>query len=864
MKKVGIGPLLNTLSLALLVGILATGCTDPVLGPDGIAVQAPTVTSVAPADGAVDVPVNTSMITASFSEPVDPATLNPETFSLACPLGTPITGTVAYAGNGNVATFSTSNALPANVTCTATLSTGVQDAAGTPLGAPFVWTFGTGAAPDTTAPTVAAVTPPANATNVALNTLLTASFSEAMNPQTLTPVSFTLACPGGTPVTGTVAYAVNGNTATFSPAVNLPAGVSCTASISTGAQDVSANGLANPFTWSFMTGAAADTTPPTVTAVTPLANATGVARNSLITASFSEAMDPLSLTATSFTLACPARTPVTGTVAYASTGNVATFTPMGDLPASTSCTATLTSAARDAAGNAMVAPFTWTFVTGMAADATAPTVISMTPANGATAVLLNALVVAGFSEVMDPLTLTPATFSLACPAGTPITATVAYAVNGNAATLTPSGNLPPATLCSATVSTGARDVAGNALLVPATWSFTTGAAMDTTPPMVTSSNPADGAAGVCINKTINVLFSEAMDPLTITTATFTLAVNAGPAVTGVVAYDAPTRIASFDPVANLIGTPATTYTATITGGAGGVKDLQGNALTADRFSSFTTAASSCATGPALGAAAPFGAYSGATVTNDGLATIINGDVGVGAASTTITGLRDSGGNIYTLTPDNNGLVNGLVHSLTAPPGSVAGAVVTQARVDAQLALTAISPASLPGGIDMSSLAQCPSCGGAGGGADELGGRTLPPGIYLSSTGTFDLSGPTRGTASLTLDGGGDANAVWVFQAAAGTGTLTVGLTGPATPAVPIQVLLINGAQAKNVFWHVPAGATLGTGSTVVGTLLADAAVTLSTTGGSPPTAVITTLNGRAISLTAGVTMTNAVINVPAP
>ncbi len=106
--------------------------------------------------------------------------------------------------------------------------------------------------------------------------------------------------------------------------------------------------------------------------------------------------------------------------------------------------------------------------------------------------------------------------------------------------------------------------------------------------------------------------------------------------------------------------------------------------------------------------------------------------------------------------------------------------------------------------------------------------------------------------------------MWVFQAAAGTGTLTVGLTGPATPAVPIQVLLINGAQAKNVFWHVPAGATIGTGSTMVGTLLANAAVTLSTTGGSPPTAVTTTLNGRAIGLTAGVTMTNTVINVPAP
>lgn len=857
-------PLLNTGAIALLLSALISGCTDPILGPEGIAGQAPTVTSVTPADSATGVPVNLAMVLAAFSEPMDASSLTTDTFSLACPVGTSISGTVNYAAVGNVAGFSPTTGLPANATCTANLSTDVRDAAGTPLRTAFSWTFTTGVIPDTVAPTVVSVTPPVNATGVPLNTLITASFNEAMNPQTLTSESFSLACPAGAPVSGTVGYAVNGNIATFSPSSNLPAGVSCTATISTSAQDVSANGLASAFNWSFTTGVAADVTPPTVAAVTPLANATGVARNSRVTASFSEAMNPLTLSAASFTLACPAGAPITATVAYASTGHVATLTPISDLPAGASCTARLTSAVRDTAGNTLVAPFTWTFTTGAAADATAPTVTSMTPADGATAVAVNTLVLAGFSEAMDPLTLTPDTFSLACPVGTPITATVAYAVNGNAATLTPASNLPAGQLCRATISAGARDVAGNALLVPATWTFTTGAAPDSTPPTLTSSNPADGAVGVCINKTINALFSEAMDPLTINTATFTVAVNAGSAVIGVVAYDALTRIASFNPAADLIGTPSTSYIVTLVGGASGVKDLQGNALAADRVTSFTTSASTCTTAPSLGAAAPFGAYSGATVTNDGLASVINGDIGVNAASTSITGLRDSGGNVYTITPDNNGLVNGLVYSLTAPPGSVAGAAVTQASSDAQLALAAISPANLPGGIDMSSLAQCPSCGGAGGGADELGGRTLPPGVYLSTTGTFDLSGPTRGTGSLTLDAGGDADAVWVFQAAAGTGTLTVGLTGPATPAVPIQVLLINGAQSKNVFWHVPAGATIGTGSTMVGTLLADAAVTFSTTGGSPPTAVTTTLNGRAIGLTAGVTMTNTVINVPAP
>jgi hypothetical protein len=288
-------------------------------------------------------------------------------------------------------------------------------------------------------------------------------------------------------------------------------------------------------------------------------------------------------------------------------------------------------------------------------------------------------------------------------------------------------------------------------------------------------------------------------------------------------------------------------------------------MSASKVATFTSTSTVCPTAPALGAAAPFGAFGGnATVTNDGLQTVVNGDIGVNAASTKITGFRDAGANVYTVTPGNDGLVNGLVYTLTAPPGSVAGAAVTQARADALTAFNAISPAVMPGGVDVSNLAQCSSCGGAGGGADELAGRTLPPGVYRSATGTYDIGGPARTVGNLVLDAGGDASAVWIFQTAAGTGTLNVGLTGPATPAVPVQVQLINGAQAKNVFWYVPGGAIIGTGATMTGTMLSDAAITMSTTGGSPPNAVITTINGRALAITAGVTMTNTVINTPAP
>lgn len=723
------------------------------------------------------------------------------------------------------------------------------------------------------APTVTAVSPANNSPAVAINTKnFTAAFSKAMDPTTLTAASFTLACPAGTPVTGgTVTYQAAGNVATLTlpAAPNLPIGTVCTATITTAAKDTTGIPLAANFAWTFTTGVAADLVPPTVSSTTPLPNATGVARNTLVTAAFSEAMDPTTITTANISMACPAGTPVAGTVSYAVSSNAATFRPTTILPANTACTTTIGTGVKDLAGNAMLAPFVWTFTTGSSTDTTAPTVIgtgeygSSGATSGATGLPVNRSSTAIFSEPMDPLTITNLTFTLTGPGTTPVLGTVTY--SGTTATFKPTTNLAAGTLYTSTITTGAKDLAGNALAANYVWTWTTAATPDVVAPTVTATNPANAAVGVCTNKTINATFSKAMDPLTINTSTFTLSITGGAAVVGVVAYDSLTNIATFRPVVNLIGVPVTNYTATIKGGASGVKDVAGNALVADKVTTFTTNASTCTTAPVLGAAAPFGGFGGsATLTNDGLNTVINGDIGVLAASTKITGLRDTGGNVYTITTSNNGFVNGLIYTLTAPPGSVAGATVTQARADALVAFNSISPASLPGGIDVSSLAQCPSCGGAGQGPGQLAGRTLPPGVYLSTVGTYGIGITVPTAGSLTLDAGGDANAVWVFQTAAGTGTLTVGVTGPATPAVPIKVLLVNGAQPKNVFWYVPAGATIGTGSTMVGTMLSDASTTMSTTGGSPPTAVLTTLNGRAIALTAGVTMTNTVVNVPAP
>ncbi len=579
---------------------------------------------------------------------------------------------------------------------------------------------------------------------------------------------------------------------------------------------------------------------PTVTATLPAAAATGVGTNSAVSATFSQAMAPASLTPSSFTLACPAGTPVSAAVAYDAATQTATLTPSSALPANTLCTATVTTAAQNAAGFALASNFVWTFTTAALADTTRPTVVLTVPAAGAAGVPNNSSITATFSEDMNPATITAASFTVMnTTLGTPLSGSVSYSAAARTATFTPSITpLANNTLFTATLTTAVTDLAGNALagnmaVLPNAgqhvWAFTTGAAGDTTAPTVTAISPLDASAGVCLTKIVSATFSEPMDAATITAATFRVTA-AGTAVPGTVSYDAASQTASFSPT-NAAGFSASTaFVVTIASGSAGVKDLAGNALAADRTWGFTSGTLACNGGVNLRSAASFGAFGGAAgVTNEGINTVVNGNLGTTAACTLITGFHDAV-NVYTQTTLNIGAVNGSIYCAPPAPGTATTmAIATQARADALQAYNDL--AAMPPGSDP--------------GAGQLGGLVLTPAVYTSAGGTFDIT-----TGDLTLDAQGDANAVWVFQSAA---ALTVGLT-----ATPRRVLLINGAQARNVFWQVGSAARIEDGSTMVGTIIAPAGVTISTAGQTAQT----TLIGRAIGLTASVTMVNTTVVAP--
>ena len=726
--------------LLILIALFSWQCREDDFTGEVVGV-CPEVTLTDPIDGSINV-VTSKRISATFNEAMNPTTININTFFVKKGADL-VQGSVLYVGLK--ATFVPTSLLEANTVYSATITRGAADPMGNVMKKDTTWFFNTG-----TIPTVVLTDPLKDASDVPLNKIITADFSTVMDGTTFTNATFKLK-QGTANINGFISYA--GSRASFDPTIDLVPNKVYTATITRDVKDVLGNTMAKDTTWSFATG-----TLPIITITSPKDGAVDVVRNSNITATFSKLMNGTTIDQTSFTLK-QGNTSILGLVTYSDM--TAQFNPIIDLLPGLEYAAKITQAVKDLAGNTIEKDSTWKFTTGNLIVPVLPFVTLTDPADAAPNVPLNKVITATFSKAMDLSTINSSTF-IVKNGLVPVLGFVNYAgLNGS---FSPASPLQAGATYNCTITTGAKDVDGNAIANDFLWSFTT------VPPVV--------------QYTVNL----SVLPLNSGTVTGSGLYNTGASVTVSATPFAGFEFANWSEGGSSVST-LDTYTFV----------LNNNRTLVANFSAIISGPP----GVDLGSAGNFAILAGSGVSNTGVTTTITGNVG-SFPTATMNGLL-------------SGNVNGILYTVADPLVGTAKTDLTTAYNDAQgRSLNAIS---LPG---------------------QLGGLTLAPGLYVNSS-TSGISG-TGVNGILTLNAGGNPNAVWIFKMGS---TL---ITDAGT-----SIVLAGGAKAKNIYWSVGSSATLGTNSIFFGNILADQSITL-TTGAS--------LTGRALTRIGAVTLDTNVVTKP--
>jgi hypothetical protein len=332
----------------------------------------------------------------------------------------------------------------------------------------------------------------------------------------------------------------------------------------------------------------------------------------------------------------------------------------------------------------------------------------------------------------------------------------------------------------------------------------------TTAPTILSRLPASGAVDVALNESVSATFSEAMNPASMTGATFTLTSGASMMpVAGTVVY-ANSKL-TFWPAAHFDSNGS--YTATITTGAMSAAGMAMAMKTAWSFGTGTMVTPGLPVN--LGTAGGF-----AVLAKSGVSTVppsvITGDVGVSpAAATYITNfsLIAHATNVFSTSTQVTGKVYAADYAAPTPSN------LTTAIGDMGIAFTDAAGRA-PGVTEL--------------GAGNIGGMDLPAGVYKWGSGLLIPS-------DVTLTG--SATDVWVFQ-----------IAQDLTMSSGVRVTLAGGALPKNIFWQVAGMVDMGTTSHLEGVVLSQTAITLGT-GAS--------INGRLLAQTA-VSLDASTVVAPAP
>jgi hypothetical protein len=339
----------------------------------------------------------------------------------------------------------------------------------------------------------------------------------------------------------------------------------------------------------------------------------------------------------------------------------------------------------------------------------------------------------------------------------------------------------------------------------------------TCPAAVTFTDPTNGNLTVATSTTgvagggkrVTAMLSGTVNAADINAASFRLAQSGQPPLTPAsVGYDANTRVAALSTSAALL--PATDYIV--------VFDPSGAAATPGCVTSWTfrtaPAAAAAPSPVSFGAAGSFALAATAGAANTA-ATVINGDVVLNPTDT-CNAVPVGGSGTFGLCGGAPPSVNGTVITPTYPNTTLAQQVTDALRA-AYLSITPPGGPPAAGSLGGGTTLATTSIGAPTGSPAVTGLNYFVPGVYTSGS-TIVIAG------DVTLDGKGDPNALFVFQA----GSSITATPGAPSPAAHVRILLTNGAKASNLFWQAGASATIGNYADWYGNVLAGADITLQT------------------------------------
>jgi rRNA processing protein Gar1 len=501
------------------------------------------ILSTDPADGETEVDVDRPIIV-NFLEPMNTSTITPSAFYLT--YGDRfermilVAGSISFAGGNMTAVFTPASSMEFDTEYTVTLGSGITTADGLQsLTGGYTFSF-------------TANTPPLISTTRAVNDYVTVEplsgaadvpvladyeivFSRQMDPATIFNATVVLAdVAASTQVNGSVILGADNITAAITIDARLEFDTLYKITLAGGASGVfdnEGNFLEEDFTFTFTTSEAnlVDAVPVVTTSE----------RNHRMVAIFSKPIASKTVNDLTFYVIDEGSKKIGGLISISGDLKSIYFTAIPEYESNTQHTAYFTTGIKDSRGNPLESDFTAVFRVQASPDENTPSVLSVSPSNGATDVSGDVAISVTFDEH-----IIPASFRASSPADNSIDTILLSWVDGaetkyisgttsyifddlnerTAAYFTPADYLDAGVLYTVTVTTGVCDLATIALDIQSQWTFT----IESTAPLVDSNSPTDLATDVASGSAISVTFDENMDPASFTGSNFVVTQGGSP------------------------------------------------------------------------------------------------------------------------------------------------------------------------------------------------------------------------------------------------------------------------------------------------------------------------------------------------